>query len=186
MIAADARLETAFSGAFPDRELRFLEAYPQPMYIDDTPLDLWIGLDPTDGSVDCLLRIDIRLSLSDEAADLIGDSGWLAAFRMPADPTAIRVLLANAGYPDGVSVPVHGADWVMLLWNEQLRGSGIELQLAPDRSAGYAWAIFSHIRSSATAERSFLLTSVPVYCMAGSGVRVEPAQGQFPRISRSN
>jgi hypothetical protein len=185
VIAADTRLESAFSSAFPAVDLLFLEARPLPDGIDGTSIDAWIGLDRTDDSIDCLLRLEIGLSLSEDAAALVDAPDWLAAFTAPANPTAIRVLLANAGYPDGLSIPVDGIDWVTNLWNEQLRGSGIELQPAQNGSLGYTWAVLSHTRPDGAAGQHFTLMTLPVYCAASSGIAVEPTSSQFPRIYRS-
>lgn len=185
-IAADARLQSSFASAFSAVDILFLESRPQSLSVDGTSIDAWIGLDRTDDSIDCLLRVEIGLSLAEDAAALVDDPGWLAVFTAPGNPTSIRVLLANAGYPDGLSIPVNGVNWVTDLWNAYLRGSGIELQPTQQRSASRTWAVLSHARPTVVAGQHFTLTSLPVYCTAISDVRIEPASGQFPRIYRSN
>lgn len=184
LIAIDSRLEALLTASGDVQNIRFLENRPASLGTGDDEPDAWIGLDLTADAIDCLLRVETGLSIAEDAPTTNAPD-WLTALEPDADATAIRLLLANAGYPDGYRVDVTGIDWVTTLWNVRLSGTGMQLRHVPAGGVGQTWAIFAHQANPAEAGRQYRLPELPIYCAVGQGIGIEPSPDALPRIFRS-
>lgn len=184
LIAVDSRLEPLLADRGDDSTIRFLENRPASLGTGDNEPDAWIGLDLTADAIDCLLRVETGLLIAGGALPMNAPD-WLRALEPDADATAIRLMLANAGYPDGYRVDVSGLDWVTMLWNVRLSGTGLQFRPVPTGGAAQTWAALAHQASPAQDERRYRLPDLPVYCAVGPGFTIEPSADAFPRIFRS-